>query len=214
MIYQLFGVDFVFGIEFFQLCCLAALLGLISKYSIGIFKIAYFSNNINEVLVFTLLPLIGFVITSTISNNIALSLGMVGALSIVRFRTPIKNPLELVIYFYLITLGIVINVDANLAINFTFIFISIVFLAEVYRKINEKIQGNKTTYTNWNYFLRIELISEAIELDSSINLYHKSFQNNSYVYSLGFDSKDSAFDTVNVIDRSRIISYNIDREDE
>lgn len=212
MIYQLFGVDFVFSMEFFQLCCLAALLGLISKYCIGIFKIEYFSNNINQVLVFTLLPLIGFVITSTISNNIALSLGMVGALSIVRFRTPIKNPLELVIYFYLITLGIVTNVDANLAINFTVIFIVIVFLAEIYRIIYEKIKGNKTTYTNWNYFLRIELTSEVIELDNSINLYHKSFQNNNYIYSLGFDSKDSAFNTITAIDSSKIMNYNIDRE--
>ena len=67
----------------------------------------------------------GYMITSVISNNIALSLGMVGALSIVRFRTPVKNPSELVIYFILITLGIVVNVNGNLAINFV-LFITII----------------------------------------------------------------------------------------
>ena len=43
---------------------------------------------------------------------------MVGALSIVRFRTPVKNPSELAIYFCLITIGIVVNVNPNIAVNF------------------------------------------------------------------------------------------------
>ncbi len=42
-----------------------------------------------------LLPIITFVITGVIAGNIALSLGMVGALSIVRFRNPVRSPLEL-----------------------------------------------------------------------------------------------------------------------
>ena len=52
------------------------------------------------------LPVITFVITSVISGNIALSLGMVGALSIVRFRNPVRSPLELCVYFASITMGI------------------------------------------------------------------------------------------------------------
>ena len=54
----------------------------------------------------TILPLVTYVITSVISRNIALSLGMVGALSIVRFRNPVRSPLELTVYFTAITLGI------------------------------------------------------------------------------------------------------------
>ena len=46
-----------------------------------------------------LLPVVTFIITKAISGNIALSLGMIGALSIVRFRNPVKNPFELVIFF-------------------------------------------------------------------------------------------------------------------
>ena len=53
-----------------------------------------------------LLPILTYVITNVISGNIALSLGMVGALSIVRFRNPVRSPLELTVYFGAITMGI------------------------------------------------------------------------------------------------------------
>ena len=43
----------------------------------------------------------------TITSNLALSLGMVGALSIVRFRTAIKNPMDLVFLFWSISVGII-----------------------------------------------------------------------------------------------------------
>ena len=62
---------------------------------------------------FLILPLITYVITNTIANNIALSLGMIGALSIVRFRHPVKSPLELIMYFALITVGIAASVRTN-----------------------------------------------------------------------------------------------------
>jgi hypothetical protein len=46
------------------------------------------------------------VITLAISTNIVISLGMVGALSIVRFRTAVKDPLDLLYLFWAITSGI------------------------------------------------------------------------------------------------------------
>ena len=64
------------------------------------------ANTIHYLITFLLLPPITFIITKVISNNLALSLGMIGALSIIRFRNPVKNPLELVIFFALITCGI------------------------------------------------------------------------------------------------------------
>ena len=60
-----------------------------------------------------LLPILTYVITSVISGNIALSLGMVGALSIVRFRNPVRSPLELSVYFGAITMGISAAVSPN-----------------------------------------------------------------------------------------------------
>jgi uncharacterized membrane protein YhiD involved in acid resistance len=43
----------------------------------------------------------------TIQSNVIVSLGMVGALSIVRFRTAIKNPMDLVFLFWSIAVGII-----------------------------------------------------------------------------------------------------------
>ena len=48
-------------------------------------------NTFQQTLTIVLLPIISFVITNVIANDLALSLGMVGALSIIRFRNPVKN---------------------------------------------------------------------------------------------------------------------------
>ena len=45
-------------------------------------------------------------VMTVIGNNIALSLGMVGALSIVRYRTAVKDPMDLLYLFWAITSGI------------------------------------------------------------------------------------------------------------
>jgi len=58
-----------------------------------------------------ILPAIGLTVTTVIGSNIALSLGMIGALSIVRFRTPVRSPYELVHYFSLLTVGIAAKVN-------------------------------------------------------------------------------------------------------
>ena len=63
-----------------------------------------YSKKFNASLVI-LTALTGTVMT-VIGNNIALSLGMVGALSIVRFRTAIKDPMDLLYLFWAITTGI------------------------------------------------------------------------------------------------------------
>ncbi len=53
-----------------------------------------------------LLTVVTSLVIRTISSNLALSLGMVGALSIVRFRTAIKDPVDTVFMFWCITCGI------------------------------------------------------------------------------------------------------------
>ena len=73
---------------------------------------------------FILLPNIAYIITTVIAGDIALSLGMIGALSIVRFRHPVRSNFELTMYFALLTLGIAAGVNAKLA----FLLLAIVFL--------------------------------------------------------------------------------------
>ena len=51
--------------------------------------------------ILTMIGLIVFLVITVIKSSLALSLGLVGALSIVRFRTPIKEPEELGYLFLL-----------------------------------------------------------------------------------------------------------------
>lgn len=69
----------------------------------------------------------------TIQSNIVVSLGMVGALSIVRFRTAIKNPMDLVFLFWSISIGIIcgagyamIAVIASIALTIGIVLFSII----------------------------------------------------------------------------------------
>jgi len=89
---------------------MSALLGISLNY---IYSFAGFRwvDSLGQKILFLLMAPAMTVIAWTISGNLGLSLGMIGALSIVRFRTPIKSPLELVVYFVLIVIGISITVS-------------------------------------------------------------------------------------------------------
>lgn len=69
------------------------------------FRGVLYTRNFNVGLVLT--GLVVTLVVLPISSNIALSLGMVGALSIVRFRTAIKDPADIVFTFWAITVGII-----------------------------------------------------------------------------------------------------------
>ncbi len=62
-----------------------------------------------------LLSLVTTLIIQTISSNITLSLGMVGALSIVRFRTAVKEPVDTAFMFWAITAGIMAGANLYIA---------------------------------------------------------------------------------------------------
>ena len=56
------------------------------------------------------LTMITTLVILAVTSNVVLSLGMVGALSIVRFRTAIKDPMDLMFLFWSITVGIICGV--------------------------------------------------------------------------------------------------------
>src|SRR5690606_10888418 len=89
------------------------LFGFLCSFAIGMFiywiyrrcfRGVVYSYNYN--VSFVLMTMITALIIRTISTNIVLSLGMVGALSIVRFRTAVKDPLDIVYMFWAISAGI------------------------------------------------------------------------------------------------------------
>ena len=144
------------------------------------------------------------VITSSISNNIALSLGMVGALSIVRFRTPVKNPFELIVYFFLITLGIVMSVDESTAINFS-IYIGILFL--IFKFL---IRENSLSFDSDKYFLSITTTEDLDVNPLNFKFLHKSYNNDEFLYRASSNKNDNLYDLLDSFNQEKIISYSID----
>ena len=69
------------------------------------------------------------VIIVTISSNVMLSLGMVGALSIVRYRTAVKSPMDLMFLFWAITTGIAVGATYYYIAALAFLFVAVTFAA-------------------------------------------------------------------------------------
>jgi len=72
------------------------------------------SNRGEFALVFPFILLTTVLIISVVKSSLALSLGLVGALSIVRFRTPIKEPEELAYLFMAIAMGLGLGADQTI----------------------------------------------------------------------------------------------------
>lgn len=101
--------EYMFG----NLAAIDILLGLLTAFMTGafiygVYKYTYkgvlYSPSFNMTLL--VMTMITALVIMTISTNVILSLGMVGALSIVRFRTAIKDPLDVVFMFWAIAAGI------------------------------------------------------------------------------------------------------------
>lgn len=73
------------------------------------------SNHSNFAKVFPILVVTTILIITIVKSSLALSLGLVGALSIVRFRTPIKEPEELAFIFICIAIGLGLGASQTLA---------------------------------------------------------------------------------------------------
>lgn len=112
------------------------LLSLIVAFLIGLFIVYVYRKTFSGVvysksfsLCIILLAMVTAMIIRTISSNLALSLGMVGALSIVRFRTAIKEPTDTAFMFWSITAGImsgaglyIVSIIASLGIGLLYFF--------------------------------------------------------------------------------------------
>lgn len=93
-----------------------SLIALLSAFLVGLFIYLVYKKTFSGVMysrpfniaLVALTMLTTFVILA-VTSNVVLSLGMVGALSIVRFRTAIKDPLDLVFLFWAVGSGIVLG---------------------------------------------------------------------------------------------------------
>ena len=150
-----------------------------------------------QTVTFMLLPIITFVITKTISGNIALSLGMIGALSIVRFRHPVKSALELVIYFALITIGIAASVRTKWAIQLVLCTILIILAVKGIQILSKKFGKSfyNVSFNEGNVSNTLEIVSkkriETVEKSENLVNYLSDDKNQQYIYRLNFTNKNS-----------------------
>ncbi len=140
--------------ELSQNLILAGISGFFIILSHSYFSYKWLRNNLNSH-VGIVLPILGCVIVTVIGSNIALSLGMIGALSIVRFRTPVRSAYELVIYFSLLTVGISYSVDIKVGLFLSAILILLPIMINVILKF----------YNNSKYFKNIQNNYSKISLD-------------------------------------------------
>ena len=80
------------------------------------------------------LTMISTLVILAVTSNVVLSLGMVGALSIVRFRTAIKEPLDIAFLFWSIAVGIVLAAGMIPLAVFGSVLIGIILLIFVNKK--------------------------------------------------------------------------------
>lgn len=83
------------------------------------------------------MALITTLIILAVTSNIILSLGMVGALSIVRFRTAVKEPLDIAFLFWAISVGIVVGAGLLPLAVICSLIIGVVLLVFVNRKTSD-----------------------------------------------------------------------------
>lgn len=108
---------------------LALLIGLFISYIYKkTFQGVLYSYSFSASLV--IMALITALVIMTIGINLVLTLGMVGALSIVRFRTAIKDPMDIVFIFWAISVGLATGAKLYLlaCIGAAFISVAVIFL--------------------------------------------------------------------------------------
>ncbi len=214
MIYNLFGFNYIFDLETFRNLMFVFILGILINIVLSVFLNQYWLRSMNSLFISGGLVLSIYIITKVVSTNIALSLGLVGALSIVRFRTPIKNPFELIYYFILIAFGIVSSVDLNLALN---LFFSIILIAVIFRIVVDVASKlnfiNYTSFDEKEFTLFINSNKEIEYLSLEKNLVSLNSNNTQKFYEYIFTSNNSEelFKFIKNVDDSIINTYSVDK---
>ena len=141
------------------------------------------SNRIHFSKNFVILGVTTCIIIMIVKNSLALSLGLVGALSIVRFRAAIKEPEELVYLFLIIGIGLGAGAGQYKATIMLTVFAAIVIYLQNFFKKSDK------TIVDTNV-LKIECIKDVFEtVQNEVNQISKNFNINLILKS--YNSSDS-----------------------
>jgi len=128
-------IDFLINI--FITIILSYVIGLVySKYGNSL------SNRKKLIQTFVLISVTVMLVISIVKSSLALSLGLVGALSIVRFRTAIKEPEELVYFFVAIALGLGMGANQRIVTLVGMIIIILYIVVQNMNAVKNAVQQN------------------------------------------------------------------------
>ena len=131
------------------------------------FRGVMFSNNFALTLI--LMTVITAPVVVCIRNNVALSMGMVGALSIVRFRTAVKDPLDTGYMFWALTMGILLGAG-----QFLLAALSVVGTAAVIFILRTMLKKGEDSYL---LVMRVNKAGEANAQKLMTKLRYQSLKN-------------------------------------
>ena len=202
------------NIEIYLSIFLALISGLLIRIALGLTGQRWV-RTYHQTLTYVILPVTTLVVTKVIAGNIALSLGMIGALSIVRFRNPVKSPFELTMFFTLITIGIAMGVNYKWGILLTLVIVIVVVISKILENISSKMGKKLFTISfdegNEKIFLEMNCKSKFKEIDESKFLTQISkIDKNNYFYRMVFENKkeiDAFVKNLSIDDKD--ISYEI-----
>jgi uncharacterized membrane protein YhiD involved in acid resistance len=216
---DIFKSDFLDNIAGISL--LDMVIALVLAFLIGLFIFFIYKKSCSGVMysasfgvTLIALALITTLLIMTVVSNIVLSLGMVGALSIVRFRTAIKEPMDIAFLFWSIAAGIVLAAGLIPLAVFGSIFIGVVLLVFAKKKTVDSpyilivhCENSETEERT-----RIFIASQVVR----INLKSKSVDEGRVElnYEVRLKDDDSAFvnelENMDGVSRVVLVSYNGD----
>ena len=136
---DIFKSDFLNNITSVSILDMA--LALVLAFGLGLFIFLIYKKTYTGVMysssfgvTLVALTMITAVVILAVTSNVVLSLGMVGALSIVRFRTAIKEPLDIAFLFWSIAVGIVLAAGMIPLAVIGSVIIGVILLVFVNRK--------------------------------------------------------------------------------
>ena len=154
-----------------------------SRYGKSLSNRREFSN------IFVLLSMTTMLIITIVKSSLALSLGLVGALSIVRFRTAIKEPEELSYAFLCIAIGLGLGANQRLTtiIGTSLILTLVVIRSNFSKKSRTNFMNLIITCSNKNDLDLDKIVSEISKFSNSVRLKRLSENNNSLESSLSIN---------------------------
>ncbi len=216
---DIFKSSFIEKVSAFSI--LDMVIALAMAFAIGVFILFVYKKTFSGVMYSRsfAVSLLGItVITSliilAISSNVVLSLGMVGALSIVRFRTAIKEPLDIAFLFWSISVGIVTGAGIIPLAVFGSLFIGVILIVFVNKDSNEKPY---ILVVNCSSDEVEDLVNKAIEVNSKKHIIKSkaiSSGNIEITFEVRLKNMSTEFvnmiSSINGVDNAVLVSYNGD----